>query len=177
MVAWSITAGSGNLRAGPRRPGPSRLRPSRPARRPSPRPRPGRPRPRPRRRPGRSSTIRPGLGPRLSLGPGLRLARALRTLAARLAVGGRGRGCSPLAVRPAVGPVEARPLEHNSDWREHLAQPAAARAAYRQRVVAETLHDLKLVSALGAGVLVRRHGPSKQSVSTRSSQLLNRSNG
>ena len=60
----------------------------------------------------------------------------------------------------AVGAVEARALEHHAHGVEQLAQPAVALGADGQRVVAEALELLEGVAALGAGVLVGRHGSS-----------------
>ena len=60
--------------------------------------------------------------------------------------------------RAAVGAVEARALEHHADGVEDLAQPAVALRALGQRVVGEALELLEGVAALGAGVLVGRHG-------------------
>src|ERR1700722_2780196 len=57
----------------------------------------------------------------------------------------------------AVGPVEAGALVDDADRGEDLTEVAAAGAADCQRIIGEPLHDLGLVSAIGAGVLVRRH--------------------
>src|SRR5262249_43764054 len=78
---------------------------------------------------------------------------------------------------PAVGAVEPGALEDDADRREDLAELATTGTAYSQRVVGKPLHDLGPVSALGAGVLVRRHDSSLCGVSTRRGQLLNGSNG
>src|SRR5918995_4651120 len=45
----------------------------------------------------------------------------------------------------AVRPVEAAALEHDSDGGEHLAEPACALRAVRQRRVREGLHGVELV--------------------------------
>jgi len=89
-----------------------------------------------------------GLG--LGLGLGLRLGLGRRRRATR--VGARGAA--------AVGAVEPGALEHDSDRVEHLAQSAGALRADGQGVVTEALHGLEEVAALGAGVLVGRHGRS-----------------
>ena len=64
------------------------------------------------------------------------------------------------AALAAVGPVEARALEDDADRAVDLAHRGAALRALGHRGVAEGLHDLELVLALGvgAGVLVRGHG-------------------
>jgi hypothetical protein len=87
------------------------------------------------------------------------------------------RGWHAARAVPAVGPVEPGALEDDADRREDLAELATTGTANSQRVVGKPLHDLGPVSALGAGVLVRRHNSSLCGVSTRRGQLLNGSNG
>ena len=60
--------------------------------------------------------------------------------------------------RAAVVAVEAGALEDHADRVEELAQPALALRAVGERVVGEALDLLEGVAALGAGVLVGRHG-------------------
>src|SRR6516164_5038421 len=106
---------------------------------------------------------------RLLLGLGRRAGRAgvrtrrLRTSPGRLLAGCRGVGGRAVkllvlgAVRgsgAAIGPVEARALEHDADRGEQLAEPAPAGRAHGQRVIAELLDSLQALPAFGARVLV-----------------------
>src|SRR5581483_638357 len=111
-----------------------------------------------------------------------RLVRRCRWLVGRLAgvVRGlrrsrrrRGRGAAA-----AVRAVEARSLEDDPHRREHLPEAAAAVVANGERVVAELLDGLHLLTALSAGVLIRGHSPSftRAQISTRDSRLLSISN-
>ena len=64
-----------------------------------------------------------------------------------------------------VGAVEATALEDDADRVEDLAQAPLALGAHGERVVAERLHGLETVVALGARVGVRRHdGPPAETV-------------
>src|SRR6266540_3875511 len=60
----------------------------------------------------------------------------------------------------AVGAVEARPLERDADRAEHLAQRAPALLTRGEGIVGERLHDLGLVAAFLAPVLVGGHLPA-----------------
>src|SRR5690606_33923855 len=94
---------------------------------------------------------------RLALRLALRLAArrpARRTRVARAA--GRRHGGRGAAA--GVGAVEAATLEDDTHGVEDLAQPALALGADGQGVVAERLHRVEAVVALGAGVGIRRHG-------------------
>ena len=75
----------------------------------------------------------------------------------RVGLGGLAAGRRLGAGRAGVGAVEARALEDDADRVEDLAQPPLARRALGQRLVGEGLHRLELVTARGAGVLVRGH--------------------
>src|SRR4029077_8306358 len=99
----------------------------------------------------------------------VRLARLIRRAVAGLAGLGRlGRllvllvllGVRGDRAVAAVRAIKARALEHDPDRGEHLAEPAAARGAYAQRIVGELLHSLDRLTAIGAGVLICGHGPS-----------------
>src|SRR6185437_11257039 len=81
----------------------------------------------------------------------------------------------PVDRGTAVRPVEPRPLEHDAYRREQLAEPAPARRALGQRVVAELLDSFQPLSAFGARILVRRHlvPPPHAAASTHGSGLLN----
>ena len=57
----------------------------------------------------------------------------------------------------AVGAVEAAALEDHAHLAEQLAQTALALGALGQRVVAEGLHRVELVVALGARIGIGRH--------------------
>ncbi len=57
----------------------------------------------------------------------------------------------------AVVLVEAAALERDADAAEDVAERAGARRARRQGVVGELLHDLEVLAALLAGVLVGGH--------------------
>ena len=110
---------------------------------------------------------------RLRVSPGGLLARGRksRTRRSRLAV-----DLGPVdGGATAVRPVEARPLEHDADRREHLAEPAAAGRALGQRVVAELLDSLQPLPAFGARILVRRHlvPPPHAAAGTHGGGLLN----
>ena len=65
-----------------------------------------------------------------------------------------------LAGLTAVVAVEAAALEHHADLAEQLAQAPVALGALGQRVVAERLHHVELVVALGARIRIGRHEPS-----------------
>jgi cellulose synthase/poly-beta-1,6-N-acetylglucosamine synthase-like glycosyltransferase len=88
--------------------------------------------------------------------PGVRAPRRLGLLRVRPLRRGQG----GLGGLTAVGPVEAGALEDDADGREDLAKLATARRADGQGVIGELLHDLEPLCAIGAGVLVRRHGSS-----------------
>src|SRR5207253_621352 len=76
--------------------------------------------------------------------------RTVRRAAAGAAAAGARTG-----RRSAVGAVEARTLEDDSDRGVDLPQRALTLRADRQGVVGELLNDLKTLTALGALVLVR----------------------
>ena len=81
--------------------------------------------------------------------PALGLALRLRRRRARARAG---------RAAAAVGAVEARALEDDADRGVDLAQLALAVRADGQRVVGELLNHFERLAALGALVLVRRHG-------------------
>ena len=65
------------------------------------------------------------------------------------------------APDPASTPIEAvtaAALEHHAHGRVHLAQAAVALRALGERGVGELLHDLELVRAVQATVLIGGHG-------------------
>ena len=57
-----------------------------------------------------------------------------------------------------VGGVEARPLEDHAHCVEDLAQLTLTGGAFGQRGVAELLHDLEVMAAVVALILVGGHG-------------------
>ena len=107
-----------------------------------------------RRRAGGATTRSRRRGREESLLGAGRGARGRRVAGRLLRGAGRERGAR---ARAGVGAVEAGALEDHADRVEDLAQAAGARRADGQRVVAEALHLLERVPALGAGVLVGRH--------------------
>src|ERR1700730_11275778 len=84
---------------------------------------------------------------------------AARAVAIRGAVLGRLLVAGPAlaAPGPAVGPVEARPLEDDPGRGHHLGDRPAAARMLLQGVVVDGLPELELLTALRAPVLVRRH--------------------